>query len=187
MPVIEKRKFPRVVALAAVRSLLPELEPACERLIVAGSLRRGKEQVSDAEILFIPKIAREKDGLFEERQVSLAALALERLLQHGIIAKRRNKKGCEVWGEQNRLAVHLATQVPIDFFIASHENWWNLLVCRTGPKENNIAICNAARARGMKWCPYGAGFKKGLGMVLVNSEADVYRIAGLPYKEPQYR
>jgi len=50
----EKRKFPRKLALDVVREILPHFRPATVQLIIAGSLRRGKEQVGDIEIVYVP-------------------------------------------------------------------------------------------------------------------------------------
>lgn len=38
----EKRRWPRSIAVGVARELCSVLNPLCERLIVAGSLRRGK-------------------------------------------------------------------------------------------------------------------------------------------------
>ena len=51
-----KTRFPRAAAIAVARELCEALKPHCERLIVAGSLRRMKQQVGDVEIVYIPKI-----------------------------------------------------------------------------------------------------------------------------------
>lgn len=47
-----------------------------------------------------------------------------------------------MWGEKNKLAVHVRTGIPVDFFAATEANWWNYLVCRTGGEQNNIAIAS---------------------------------------------
>jgi DNA polymerase/3'-5' exonuclease PolX len=55
-----RTKFQRSDALAVARALVGQLRPKdaaerCERVIVAGSLRRRKKEVGDVEILFIPR------------------------------------------------------------------------------------------------------------------------------------
>lgn len=73
-----KPKFPRQAALDATREILATLRPGCARVIVAGSLRRRREEVGDIEILYIARMTeREKDGTFWEReQVNLADEAI---------------------------------------------------------------------------------------------------------------
>ena len=66
-----KVTFPRAVAIQVARELCEALKPHCERLIVAGSLRRGKQEVGDVEILYIPKRGLGKDGELFEKPVNL--------------------------------------------------------------------------------------------------------------------
>jgi len=61
-----KVKYPRMAALSVAKELCDLLKPVTQRLIVAGSLRRRKEQVGDVEIVFIPK--------WEHRQVRSKAI-----------------------------------------------------------------------------------------------------------------
>lgn len=188
-----KTKFPRAAALDVARELCAALKPATERLIVAGSLRRRKAEVGDVEILYIPKRGMfTPPGEIFARMCNVATLELDHLLGNGTLTKRLSKTGTEAWGEKNKLAVH-RSGVPVDLFAATEENWWNYLVCRTGPGESNIAICNAAIARGWKWNPYGSGFSRGGFFAgeknehAVTSEAEVFEFVGLPYLPPEKR
>lgn len=189
MASIKPPKYPREVAIQAVREILEVFSPACLRVIVAGSLRRRKPQVGDAEILFIPHTAVDTNLFGETTLVfDLTDKALELLEHRGVIAKRLNKNGYETWGPNNKLAVHVASGVPIDFFRATPENWFNYLVCRTGPAECNVAIASAARAKGLHWHPYGPGFSDNHGRAYaVASEQEVFALAGLTYREPWER
>lgn len=181
-------KFPRAVAIEAVREVLEVFGLACHRVIVAGSLRRQKQVVGDAEILYIPHCAVDTD-LFGNvtQRFDITDQALEWLLVRGVIKKRENVNGATMWGPKNKFAVHVRTGVPIDFFRATHDNWWNYLVCRTGPSESNIAIAAAAERQGMKWHPYDKGFTTAGHWIQVRSEEEVFATVGLPYKEPHLR
>jgi len=86
--------------------------------------------------------------------------------------------------------------IPVDLFATTEECWYNYLVCRTGGKETNLAICRAANAKGWSWTPYGPGFTCHPGEVspeeyteqhLVHSEREVFEFVGLPYLEPRDR
>jgi DNA polymerase/3'-5' exonuclease PolX len=182
-----KVKYPRAEALKVAKELC-ELQRLCERLVCAGSLRRRKLEVGDVEILFIPKFTTVPDGLFDSKQLNLVDVALEEMLKEGILAKRKNVNGSMMWGEKNKLAVHVASGIPVDFFAATEENWFNYLVCRTGGAENNRQIAVAANAKGWKWNPYGTGFTDERGQIVpVFSEREVFELVGLPYKEPWER
>jgi len=179
--------------MAVAKELCDALKPVTERLIVAGSLRRRKAEVGDVEILFVPKfITAAKHDLFAPpKPVNCADFLLELLLADGVLAKRPNKGGGFAWGEKNKLAIHVASGIPVDLFTASEANWFNYLVCRTGPGESNIRIASAAQARGWKWNPYGEGFSRasGLGTELhrVASEREVFEFVGMEFKEPWER
>ena len=194
-PPVEAKRYPRADAIAVAKELCDALKPFCwsGRLILAGSLRRRKPTVKDIEILYVSKVtpAPADDFFKEARTLALVDHVLERLLALGTIAKRKNVNGSEMWGAKNKLAVHVASGIPVDLFAATEENWFNYLVCRTGGAENNVAICNAAIARGWKWNPYGPGFSKQTGLSntteVMLSERAVFEFVGLPYKEPWER
>jgi DNA polymerase/3'-5' exonuclease PolX len=181
-------------AVKIAREVVDVLKPHCEKLIVAGSLRRRKAFVSDIEILFIPafKVAPDPNDLFGNRRpINQAELVLDKFLESGLIAKRLSSRGSEAWGPLNKLGVHVASGMPIDFFTASRENWYNFVVVRTGGAENNKRIASAAIARGWNWHAYGSGFSRANGLRVehhhVESERDCFDFVALPYLEPAQR
>ena len=188
----DKRKFSRGYALDAALELCGLLKPVClpDRLMICGSLRRNRDLVSDIEIVYVSKSHPVQDGFFDAVQHQEVDDVLMCLLSQGVLKKRKTKRDTSTWGPFNKLAVH-ASGVPVDFFAATEGNWWNQVVCRTGSAENNIRIAAAAKAKKMKWHPYGEGFtdaRHGMGeLIPVRSEEDVFRIVGLPYLQPSQR
>ena len=189
----EKTKYPAAIARKMAEEIVAVLKSACEpdRCVIAGSLRRGKELVGDAEILFVPRVemAPVRGDMFDAPQ-DLAARTIEELCELNWIERRRNVQGRTAWGELIKLARHTASGVPIDFFAATEENWWNYLVCRTGPAENNTAICMAAQRRGWKWEPYSSGFadlNDPARRAVMESERAVFEFVGMKYREPKDR
>lgn len=193
-----KTKYPRAAAIEVARFLVQCLTPCCSRILVAGSLRRRKAEVGDVEILYIANevIGPDPADLFsKEKKFNAVDVALHELIAtHGTLEKRENSLGRTAWGAQNKLARHVASGIPVDLFAATPQNWWNLVVCRTGGAENNVAICNAAIDAGWKWNPYGDGFSRPNperpGWLLIremHSEREVFEWVGLPYLEPWER
>lgn len=186
-------KFGRADAIGVARELLIALAPVCESVMVAGSLRRRKAVVGDVELLFIPQMTDgpRTDLLLPPVKIARTNAVIGELLARGVLAKRLSVKGTPAWGEKNKLAVHVASGIPVDLFAATTGNWWNYVVCRTGGKQSNIAICEAAKKSGWKWNPYGDGFSRaaGLGREVhaVTSEREVFAFAGLPWLEPWER
>lgn len=192
----EKPKFARADALAVAREVCAKLKPFCERMIVAGSLRRRRQWVGDVEVLYIPRLSkvervRQADLLGGDPApifTNLADAGLLMMIADGVINQRKNVHGSITWGEKNKLARHAASGIPVDFFEARAGNWFNYLVCRTGGAESNVRIASAAQKKGWKWHPYGDGFTDDEGNVVrVESEEDVFRLAGLAYLEPHAR
>lgn len=184
-----KRRWPREAALRVARELCAALGPATVRLCVAGSLRRGKAEVGDVEVLFIPRFEERQIDLFNVEPVNLAEVVIAGLMLCGTLQARVSASGMRVWGLKNKLAVHVPSGIPVDLFAATEENWWNYLVCRTGPKESNIQISNAARRSGWLWHPYGPGFSRAGSReyVAMTSEREVFEFVRLPYREPPER
>ena len=191
----DRQRWPAATAIKVAQEICALLKPACERIVVAGSLRRMKQEVGDVEILYIPilELAPDPADMFASITVNLAAAIIGEMLRRGVLTKRLASNGNESWGEKNKLAVHVATGIPVDLFAATAENWWNYLVCRTGPAESNMRIATRAQQMGWKWHPYGAGFSRGGPLAgeseehRVTSEEDVFRFVNLPYRKPEGR
>lgn len=187
----KKPRITRAAALIVAKEICDALKPHTTRLIVAGSLRRMKDMVGDAEILYVPKITTgaDPDDLFSMKDTNHADAAIAALEEFGIISKRLNVEGRTTYGPKNKLMMHERLGVPVDLFAATDENWWNYLVCRTGSSESNVKIATAAQRKGWKWNPYGSGFSNpDTGAVhIATSEEDVFKFVGLPYREPKDR
>jgi DNA polymerase (family 10) len=186
-----KARYARQTALDAARDVIAALRPVCEegRLIVAGSLRRRKQWVGDVEIVYVSRKESRPVDFFSNRDYNLADEAIAALVVAGVLEKRESVLGHTMYGNQNKLMRHVATGVPVDLFATSESSWFNYLVCRTGPKESNTAIAQAAQDKGWKWHPYGSGFTREDGRAAhdVTSEQDLFEFLGMPYLEPWER
>lgn len=161
------------IAEAIAKELVELLEPACERVQVAGSVRRCKPQVHDVEILCIPKF---------QGPVDLLDHRIQGLIAQGVLDYRLNKLGSRVYGPKNKLLVHQAG-VSVDVFSTDEQCWAMALVIRTGPKELNIELARAALARGWALRAYGDGYDTPDGHIHCETEEDVFSVVGLPYRE----
>lgn len=194
----DKQKFPLALARAVAEKIVAALEPVCSRIVIAGSVRRKKAHVGDVEIVYIPKFTQVKNPLSlfgdEMMRVNAADLIIAELIARGSLAKRLNVNDSETWGEKNKLAVAVKTGIPVDLFSSTEQGWWTYLVCRTGSKETNMRVCNAAIARGCNWRPYEGGFTQKFvsepgttRFWRMDSEEEVFRFVGLPFLPPEER
>lgn len=159
--------------------LVELLTPACERLIIAGSIRRRKPDVGDLELLAIPKF----NGV-----VDLLDQKLKWLMLRGVFDHRPNKRGSIMYGPKNKLLRHVDSGIGVDIFSTDEECWWVALVVRTGGKSTNQEIATRAIERGRSFHAYGRGFTLADGSELVcRSEQDVFKAVGMRYLEPWER
>ena len=183
----DKQKYPRADAIAAAKQLCNCLKPVTERLVVAGSLRRGKAEVGDVEVLYVPKFETVQDGLFDTKDIDATEAPIIDLLRIEALSKRPNINGHFTWGPQNKLAIH-HTGIPVDLFATTIENWWVALVIRTGSKETNLKLTTGAQKLGRKLNAYGCGVTEADGTIIrATSEQHVFELCGVPYLEPHQR
>ena len=175
---MEKTRCPLHRAEDVANEMAKLLESACARITIAGSIRRQKPEVSDIELLVIPKY----DGI-----VDLLDKEIQALLYGGVLGFRLNKRGSRVYGPKNKLMVHLPSGIGVDIFSTDELCWPVALVVRTGGAETNRRIAMAAIKKGWHLQAYGAGFSTPNGDVVCKSERDVFELVGLPYLEPRER
>ncbi|GAH43204.1 unnamed protein product [marine sediment metagenome] len=157
--------------------LLKQLYPYCQRIEVAGSVRRQKPEPSDIELLCIPKYVAGVDQLDRE----IGALMIQ-----GILGFRLNKRGSRIYGPKNKLLIHI-NGIGVDIFSTDEQCWPVALVVRTGGKETNKRIATAALRKGWRFHAYGSGFSTPDGEIVCHSEREVFEAVGLPYQEPWER
>jgi DNA polymerase/3'-5' exonuclease PolX len=156
------------------------LESACERITIAGSIRRQKPDVGDIELLCIPKYSA---GIIDQLDGEIGLL-----IGQEILGLRRNKLGSTTYGPKNKLLVHLESGIGVDVFSTTQEQWPVALFVRTGGKETNKDIASRALEWGLRFHAYGRGFTRADGSELIcRCEADVFRAVGLAYREPWER
>ena len=155
------------------------LESSCERIVIAGSIRRQKPDVGDLELLCIPKYI---DG------VDMLDAKIQTMIYFDMLGYRLNKLGSKVYGAKNKLLLHRPSGIGVDIFSTTEECWPVALVVRTGGEKTNKEIASRALERGKKFHAYGRGFTRADGSELIcQSEADVFKAVGLAYREPWER
>jgi len=189
----DKPKFDFSVAHLTATQIVDALEPSCERITIAGSLRRCEKSVGDIEIVYVPKFGRgTPSGELVESTIDLALARIWDLINAGVLVRRQNTNGADTFGPRNKLMRH-ASGIPVDLFATDERSWANYLVCRTGPAAFNIRVANRARDLGWKWHPYDCGFSRarcGGGLrkwQVIRSEEQLFEFLGWPYCQPWER
>ena len=190
-----KTAIPLDVARRAAERLVTTLAPACARIEIAGSIRRGKPEVGDIELVAIPSVIEttQLDLFGEVRAVERRNLLdeeLERLIEMRAISRTPPDGARAAWGEHyKKMWIAAGGQVvQVDLFLAQEENWGAIYCIRTGPAAFSQALVTHFKLR----TPYrqqdGALVVEATGEVVpVPEEADYFRLAGVPAIEPTER
>jgi DNA polymerase/3'-5' exonuclease PolX len=182
-------------AEAIAQQLVATLGLGCERIEVAGSIRRRMPDVGDIELVAVPRIHTEthRDGLFEERTVEVDDLqvVVESLLIDGTLAQHPTDPKR---GPRYSKLLHVASGLQLDLFSARAHTQGLILAIRTGPANYSRFLVTEARNRGHHVAEgelhVGAGgcspYAK-CEVVPTPEEADVFRVLGLFHPIPEQR
>ena len=187
----DKPRFPAEEAKAVATEIMRWLDPTCDRLVVAGSLRRQQPTVGDVEMLYHSKSEKRPDpsDMFSSMVVNLTDEAIATMESAGVLERRKNVAGRETFGPLNKLMRHRASGIPVDLFSEPNlSDWWRSLVIRTGPKELNVRLITTAAKRGISVHAYGTGLTDMRGnSIACESEEQFFEICGARYLEPKDR
>ncbi|KKU93781.1 MAG: PHP domain protein [Parcubacteria group bacterium GW2011_GWA1_48_11b] len=163
-------RFPLPLIMGNIMELRNRLKSLkdVERLEVAGSVRRYKETVGDADILVISKNPKPIMDYF----VSMPEVA--HVYAHG----------------PTKSAVKLKSGLDVDVRIVPEESYGAALMYFTGSKDHNVALRELAIKKGYTLNEYGLfkGTKEKKGKLAAGkTEEEIYRVLGLEYIEPEMR
>ena len=184
-----KGSWPLATAEQLAGELVDLLAMSCDRIAVAGSIRRRKEYVGDIELLCISKVGQAQGDLF--RGATATAFDLDQrildLIGAGVFTYRLNRRGARNFGVWNKHLVHVATGIGVDVFSTTVKNWGMAFVVRTGSMEFNIKVMGRFKALGMQGHAYG-GVSDGNGrMIDCPIEETVFRLLAWRYVWPEDR
>jgi len=142
------------------KNFLSKIKEFCERIEIAGSIRRKKPEVNDIDIVLIP---RQREHL---------------------IQRIRKISRVEVQGKKLMRTEY--SNVQIDVYFATEETWGILLLVRTGSKEHNIKLCQHAINTGMKLSSE-KGLMKDSKVIASRTEEEIFQGLGMGYVKPEER
>jgi DNA polymerase (family 10) len=155
--------------LGLVLPLVHEIErrlrelPAVQNVSVAGSIRRRKETIGDADFLVVSKQP-EKVMAFFVKMPEVAHV-------HG--------QG------STKTMVRLENGMDADLRVVDGKSFGAALAYFTGSKDHNVALRRIAQDKGLKLNEYG--LFRGEQAIPTRSEKDVYAALGLAYIPPELR
>jgi len=167
--------------------IVEALAPACDRIVIAGSVRRGKPEPKDIEIVYIASTIQARVNLFDTADVPATdALILELVTRHfwrfDDLVKRN--------GPKYKRMIHTASGATIELFRAEVETWGYILALRTGPGDFNALWAKHPWAGGT--LPVNVRLRDGMVWrdgkpVPTPTERDFFEVIGIPFWEPDQR
>jgi DNA polymerase/3'-5' exonuclease PolX len=151
-----------------------ELAPFCDRIEIAGSIRRRKPEVGDIEIVAIPK--RVEEGMLFSNIVTHPKFCI-------LVNRWPAIKGKATGKYTQRI---LPEGIKLDLFMADADNWGLIFAIRTGSAAySHHVLANA-------WCRAGyhsmsGHLVKGFHKIPVREERDLFDLIGISWAEPWER
>lgn len=171
---------PRILrsdALRLAQRVVEIITPFCDRVEIAGSLRRGRSDVGDIEVVCVPEKA---ETLFETSERS--SFTVRQMLEcHYPFIKGGD--------HQQQYELDLCV---LDLYLTSPEQWGVILALRTGPAEFSHKLVTPKRVGG--YLPSYLKVKNGRvanrsddSTYDTPEEIDFFRVIGMMYLPPEER
>ena len=164
----------RMTALAA--RYLGVLEPFCDRVAIAGSVRRRRPRCGDIEVVAIPKTVEGPGDLFGPTRVRDPAFC-------GVVDGWDKVKGKPTGRYTQRM---LREGVKLDLFMATPDNWGLILAIRTGSATFSHKVL-ARRWTSLGYHSTGGMLQKNGKALPVREERDLFKLLGLDWVPPEKR
>jgi DNA polymerase/3'-5' exonuclease PolX len=151
-----------------------ELQPHCDRLVIAGSIRRHRPEVGDIDLVCIPQGNTGRCAILER------CARTSKLMKEGVqyvVFELPGGFQLDLW------FAHADQQSLID---TTPTNFGMLLLSRTGSARHNVYLAQVAKRRGLHFNPH-RGILRGEEIVASRTEEEILSALGLPYIAPEDR
>lgn len=184
-----KRPVRREAAEIKALALMHYLEPVCEKIAIAGSIRRGKEFVGDIEIVAQPRMypCEERDlfgkvtGEPFDRIDEAIALANKTEAFGGKWLERLNK------GDRYIKLHDIFLDIQVDLFLVRPPaEWGPIFAIRTGSAAFSKKLVTGLHVYKRK-CESGRVIDRDSKTIPCPTEREFFKLAGLRWKEPEER
>jgi DNA polymerase (family 10) len=157
------------------------LLPYCDKIEIAGSIRRERAVVSDVDIVLLPKSPEAAQEIISRCRHTCLPIAGGAHSQNISFTMSNGEK----------LDLFVAHAGLPDLIAPTPSNWGAVLLCRTGSQVHNTQLAAIARGKGLIFRPYVGivrpGGASGDEILASETEADIYRAVGLDYRDPTNR
>lgn len=176
------------VARETADRLVELLSPACERIVVAGSIRREKpDGIKDIELVAIPR-CETAPNLLGEHDVTRTFLDA-RIAEIGGLVPRAMTGGSFRMGARYKALewVWNGVLAPVDLFLVlPPAEWGAILAIRTGPAAFSQHLVTSAKRLG-RHVASGRVFTRDDEIISTPTERDFFDACGVEWMEPRER
>jgi DNA polymerase/3'-5' exonuclease PolX len=172
-----EKQIPYEEAKLIAEKYLQIFKPLCERIEIAGSIRREKKLINDIELVCIPSTIRVEDGLFEFKNVRAPEFV-------SLVDSFNRVKGN---GAGKYAQLNLPEGILLDLFITTREQWGVIFMIRTGSAMFSHRMVIECKDNGYYVKDGYLWRKKDNAMIACPEEEDFFRITKLPYIKPYAR
>jgi DNA polymerase/3'-5' exonuclease PolX len=174
-------------AVEIALTVLKRLQSACERICIAGSIRRHKPNCKDVEIVYIPRYQEEQVDMFKTAPVPATEKRISELVASGFLEFDTEVKRN---GPKYKRLIHVASSMTIELFRAGPDNWGLIMALRTGPAKFNKLLVTKPWGGGAM--PAHLSMRDGYlwgqdGRIDTPTETAFFGAINLPYWAPQER
>ena len=145
------------------RSIVADIVPFSERVMLCGSARRGKKLLGDMDIVYV-------------NRPQACGYSMDTWLTEQFGLKKNGKP-------QN---VGLIQGVQVEFYPATIETWGTCILMWTGSMWNNIKLRKRAKKYGFKLSQHGL-FDGDVNLAANKTECQVFELLNAKYLKPEER
>lgn len=180
----EKTRYPARHVWSLGRDLQIAFGPYTERVEIAGSLRRLRQDVGDLELVCVPRFTVVKDLFGVSHQgPDLLDQYIQAQISYDVFEVRVGPKGGHSYGPLQKFLVHKPTGIPVDVFCTTAENFGMTLFIRTGPKEWNEKVMVQFKNKGIS-ATLNNGVLEGSKKTFCKTEHAVFDLLGWAFVDP---
>lgn len=178
-------KLPRVVIQPQAEAIKLALAPACEKIDIAGSLRRQKPLVGDIEIVCMPKLSLDMFGMPTSKLGTELDDVLARLIRDKVLSPLDKN------GPRFKNFVVCSVGVKLDLFICLPPAQWGVIfTIRTGSAEFTKRMVTRRNEGGLlpSYLKVSEGqLLDGKNSLPVPTEEDFFKLAEIEWIAPEGR
>ena len=156
-------------------TIIAKLSPYCDRAMKCGSIRRRKPEVSDIDIVVIPR----RDQVRDMFQNPTGWIVIPEFV--ATVNQWTKVKG-EPYG---RMTSRIFEGHKVELYMANEDNFGAITLIRTGDSDfthmimKQVNKCGLEQRDGYLW--------DGVRKLSIPTEQEYFRVLGLPYIEPEKR